>query len=166
MSSSSSIDPWVPPLTTIFTPPSDCIKPATLTLSADYIETHDGRLTVWRDPPHSSCMPPNFWKPGRTSIGTDGRISTTATSFSPGLYCPVGYTTVTEMFLEPSKIYARCCPSYVLPHSLLSSRAKLIFVGAVSRLLGSSTICVRAGIVCGHGSTHGIPTTQSSSQAP
>lgn len=88
------------PLTTVFTPPvscssvnwvsSDCLK-STCEGVYNIVQTTD-----------TNCYPSGW--------------ATTATWFSPGLYCPTGYTindtNVVTSGLDITETQARCCPSY------------------------------------------------------
>jgi hypothetical protein len=89
-------------LTTTFTPPASCASewtqqpgsgPVTL---VNYISDPDYSLV-------STCYPP-------------GLKDQSGPTYSPGLICPVGYTTAYSGIVEPATV-AYCCPRYMTPLS-------------------------------------------------
>ncbi|KAJ5883615.1 uncharacterized protein N7473_010501 [Penicillium subrubescens] len=87
------------PLTTVFTPPASCTS-VNLVSSDCSKSTCDGLYNIVQTT-DTNCYPSGW--------------ATTATWFSPGLYCPTGYTVndtnVVTSGLGITETQARCCPS-------------------------------------------------------
>lgn len=103
MTTSTSSTSGAIPLTTVFTPPASCTsvnwvssdcKKSTCEGVYNIVQTTD-----------TDCYPSGWAK--------------TATWFSPGLFCPTGYTVnntnVVTSGLGITETQARCCPSYDSP---------------------------------------------------
>lgn len=91
------------PLTTVFKPPASCTS--VNVVSSDCLgSTCDGLYNIVQTT-DTNCYPSGW--------------ATTATWFSPGVYCPAGYTVndtnVVTSGLGITETQARCCPSYDAP---------------------------------------------------
>lgn len=106
-----------PTLTTTFTPPTTCLLP-TFTLKPqgnDVLEPLDFVDPTVDRGIAAQCYPPGFWLATTTwRLGNDGVNTTLLPYYSPGLICPVGYTTASVDFQgagETTSYGATCCPS-------------------------------------------------------
>lgn len=100
------------PLTTTFTPPSQCSAQPTLDYGTigTVKRTAFGRETyLWTDL-ETSCFPSGF-----DNISPPGFLlfvpSPISQAYSPGLCCPFGYTTVDSTKITSGTTFVHCCRS-------------------------------------------------------
>lgn len=96
------------PLTTTFTPPAGCFAPLTLTKPYETVDVNDDKTTILRYA-NATCLPSGY----RGFPADDSYSTIYADPYSPGLVCPVGYSTASGTRTVLGTTIVRCCPSYV-----------------------------------------------------